>query len=133
MSLLGKELQTHMSRLSDSAAALERPCKPKEHGNELLELKTCATRMSLRNGFKTWSREQAESQRRMTLSPTCRSDWAIGAGRVRAGLGCGTFLDLQLEHGENCSTAEDTRSHHACVHAMLGCLKLADPGITTEP
>ena len=43
------------------------------------------------------------------------------------------FLDPQLEHGETCSTAEATRGHYACVHAALGGLKLADPGITTEP
>ena len=46
---------------------------------------------------------------------------------------CGSFLDPQLKHGETCSTAEATRSHYACVHAVLGGLKLADPGITAEP
>ena len=39
----------------------------------------------------------------------------------------------QLEHGETCSTAEATRGHYACVHAVLGGLTLADPGITAEP
>ena len=39
----------------------------------------------------------------------------------------------QLEHGETCSTAEVTREHYSCVHAVLGGLKLADPGITTKP
>ena len=43
-----------------------------------------------------------------------------------------TILDHQLEHGETCSTAEATRGHCACVHAVLGGLKLADPGITTH-
>ena len=33
---------------------------------------------------------------------------------------CGSFLDLQLEHGETCSTTEATRGHYACVHAVLG-------------
>ena len=46
---------------------------------------------------------------------------------------CGSFLDSQLEHGETCSTAEATRGHYACVHAVLGGLRLADPGINTEP
>ena len=53
-----------------------------------------------------------------------------GLGRCRL---CGSFLDPQLEHGEICSSAEATRGHYACVHAVLGELKLADPGITTEP
>ena len=46
---------------------------------------------------------------------------------------CGLFLDSQVEHGETCSTAEATRGHCACVHAVSGGVKLADPGITTEP
>ena len=45
---------------------------------------------------------------------------------------CGTFLDPQLEHGDICSTAEATRCHYACVHAVLGVVILADPGVT-EP
>ena len=57
--------------------------------------------------------------------------------RVWTGFGqcrlCGSFLDSQLEHGETCSPAEATRGHYACVHAVLGGLKLADAGITTEP
>ena len=39
----------------------------------------------------------------------------------------------QLEHGETCSNAEATRGHNASVHAVVFGLKLADPGITTEP
>ena len=31
------------------------------------------------------------------------------------------------------STAEASRGHYACVHALLGGLRLADPGITAEP
>ena len=46
---------------------------------------------------------------------------------------CGSFLDPQVEHGETCSTVEATRGHFACVHAVLGGLKLADPSISTEP
>ena len=42
---------------------------------------------------------------------------------------CGSFLHPQLEHGETCSTAEATRVHYACVHAV--CLGLRS--ITTEP
>ena len=32
-----------------------------------------------------------------------------------------------------CSTAEATRGHYACVDAVVCGMKLADPGITTEP
>ena len=46
---------------------------------------------------------------------------------------CGAFFDLQLEDGEFCSTAGATRGHHAYIHTILGGLKLADPGVTTEP
>ena len=49
-----------------------------------------------------------------------------GFGQCRL---CGSFLD----HGELCSTAEATQGHYACVHAVSGGLKLADPGVTTEP
>ena len=52
-----------------------------------------------------------------------------GCGECRL---CASFLDLQLEHGETCSTAEATRGHCACVHAVLGGLGLADPGIGTQ-
>ena len=44
---------------------------------------------------------------------------------------CVSFLDPQLENGETCSTAKATREHYACVHAVVGGLKLADPSITT--
>ena len=46
---------------------------------------------------------------------------------------CGSFLDPLLEHAESCSNAEATRRHYACVHAVVCGMKLADPGITTEP
>ena len=36
---------------------------------------------------------------------------------------CGSFLGAQLGHGETCSTAEATRGHCACVHAVLGGLR----------
>ena len=42
---------------------------------------------------------------------------------------CGSFLDPQLEHGETLSTAEATM----LASMQFGGLKLADPGITTEP
>ena len=44
-----------------------------------------------------------------------------------------SMLRLLLEHAETCSTAEVTRGHHACVHAVVCGMKLADPGIATEP
>ena len=69
----------------------------------------CVTNVQKRLGNRTWT----------------------GFGQCRM---CGSFLDPQIEHGEICSTAEASRGHYACVHAVLGELKLADdPGITTEP
>ena len=52
---------------------------------------------------------------------------------VWTGFGTRTSLDPQLEHGETYSTAEATRRHYACVHAVACGLKLVDPGIATEP
>ena len=72
------------------------------------------------------------SRRRTTVSPACRKDLARGRVQALVRTG-GSFLDPQFEHGETCSTAEATRGHHACVHAVLGGLLLADPGITTQP
>ena len=46
---------------------------------------------------------------------------------------CDSFLDPQVEHAETCSTAEATRGHYACVHAVVCGMNVADPGITTEP
>ena len=51
----------------------------------------------------------------------------VGGGQF---LCCGSFLDPQLEHAETCSTAEATRGHYECVHAVVCGMKLADPGIT---
>ena len=77
------------------------------------------------------TRVRAVSRRRTTTYiTTCRKDLATELGQCRL---CGSFFDPQLEHGETCSTAEATRQHYACAHAFLGGLKLADPGITTEP
>ena len=54
-----------------------------------------------------------------------------GFGQCRL---CGSLLDHQMEHCEICSAARSFPGHNACVHAVLGGLKLADdPGITTEP
>ena len=71
----------------------------------------------------------------MTTSPMYKKRLGLlaytGFGQCRL---CGSFLDSQLEHGETCSTtAEATPGHYACVHAVLGGLKLADPVITAEP
>ena len=46
---------------------------------------------------------------------------------------CGVPLDPKLRHSELCSTAEATRGHYACVRALVSGLRLADPGVTTEP
>ena len=42
-------------------------------------------------------------------------------------------MDRLWSVSTTCSTAEALWGHYACVHAVLGGLKLADPGITTEP
>ena len=39
---------------------------------------------------------------------------------------CSSFLDPQLEHAETCSSAEATRGHYACVHAVVSGMKLAE-------
>ena len=44
-----------------------------------------------------------------------------------------SVLRPQLEHAETCSNAEAAREHYACDHAVVCGMKLADPGITTEP
>ena len=54
----------------------------------------------------------------------------VGRGQCRC---CGSFLDPQLEHTETCSNSEATREHYACSDAVVCGMKLADPGITTEP
>jgi hypothetical protein len=46
---------------------------------------------------------------------------------------CERPVDTKLEHSELCSTAEATRGHYACVRALVDGLRLADPGVTTEP
>ena len=46
---------------------------------------------------------------------------------------CGAPLDTQLHHSENCSTAEATRGHYACVRVLVEGFRLADPATTTEP
>ena len=87
--------------------------------------------MSPASGFTTWTRVRAVASHRTTTSPTWKRDSAYtGPGQCRL---CGSFLDSHLEHGETCSTAEATRGHYACVHAVFGGLQLAEPGITTEP
>ena len=93
---------------------------------------TCAMLRSPTSGSTTWTRAREVSSRRTTTLPMCRKLgcrlW-VGGGQCRC---CGSFLDPKLEHAETCSTAEATRGHYACVHAVLCGMKLADPGITTE-
>ena len=38
-----------------------------------------------------------------------------------------------LEHSEICAIAEAKRGHYACVRALVDGVRLADPGVTTEP
>ena len=69
------------------------------------------------------------------LWPTCKKRLGNRRPRRRRRMSsvCGIVLDSHPEHCEMCSTAEATRGHHARVHAVLGGLKLADPGVTTAP
>ena len=46
---------------------------------------------------------------------------------------CGACLDPSLEHSEVCAIAEATKGHYACVRAVVEGLKVADPGLKTEP
>ena len=52
-----------------------------------------------------------------------------GFGQCRL---CGSILDHPTGI-QTCSTAEATRGHYACLQEYFDGLKLADPGITTEP
>ena len=95
-------------------------------------LRTCATLRSPTSGFTTWTRVWEVSWHRTITSPMCRKDSATESGWMQCPCR-GSFLDSQLEHAETCSTAEATREHHARVHAVVCGMKLADPGINTEP
>ena len=84
--------------------------------------------MSLASGSITWTHVRGRLHHQRTKE-TRQQDYT-GFGQCRL---CGAFLDSQLEHSETCSTAEATGRHYARVHAVLGRLRLADPGTTTEP
>ena len=106
---------------------------PRAPGNKRRGFKTCATRTSLTSGSTTWTPAREVFSRPHDFITNVQkrlgnTTWT-GFGQRRL---CGSFLDPQLEHGETCSTAEATRGHYGCVHAVLSGLKLADPG-TTEP
>ena len=83
--------------------------------------------------------EQGDNCRNRGVAQWARqsSEFAPDVHRSHTGFGecrlCGAFLDAQLEHDETCSSTEATWEHCACVYAVLGELRLVDPGITTEP
>ena len=82
--------------------------------------------MSPTHGFFRKTRVRAASSHRTTTSPKCKRDSATGPTRASVSAVCVDHSWTQLEHGEACSTAEATRGQYACVHAVLGGLKLAD-------
>ena len=103
-------------------------CWPMERGNRWRGSRSCATRESHSSGFY-----HLDACGGTVLAP---HNFIISVhkrlgNRSYAGFGechlCGSLLDAQLEHGENCSTAEATQGHHACVKAILGGLRLAQP------
>ena len=86
--------------------------------------------MSLTNGSTTsthvkevFSRTRLHHQRPDTAWQQFSAEYAVP---------CWTH-NLNTEKPAAPSIAEATRGHHACVRAVFGGLKLADPGITTEP
>ena len=96
-------------------------CWPMERGNRWRGSRSCATRESHSSGFY-----HLDACGGTVLAP---HNFIISVhkrlgNRSYAGFGechlCGSLLDAQLEHGENCSTAEATQGHHACVKAILG-------------
>ena len=46
---------------------------------------------------------------------------------------CDETLDPCLEHTECCALSEATLVHYAVVRAVVDGIRLADPGVTTEP
>ena len=69
------------------------------------------------------------------LTHDCITNVQKRLGRSWTGFGrriCGSFMDPQLEHGP-AAPPMPNRGHYACVRAVLGGLKLADPGIIMEP
>ena len=69
----------------------------------------------------------------MITLPMFRKDSATESGWEAVSAGAAVpFLGPQLEHAETCSNAEATREQHACVHAVVCGMKLADPSITGE-
>ena len=102
------------------------------------QLQAQLSRLSDRTRLRRFKHNSAH-QRCMTaitsIEALCHTqlshNW-LGNGAY-TGRQCGLFQESQLEHGETCSTTEANRGHNACVHAVLGGLKLADTGITTEP
>ena len=74
------------------------------------------------------------SLRRSTTSPMCKRDSATGRGRDSVNAVCVVLFWTPNSITEKLAVPlEATRRHCGCVHAVLGGLKLADPGITTEP
>ena len=126
--LSAPQLQAQLSRVSDRTRLRrsKKTCWPKEHGNSwqgvgdlchahvsrewLYHFDACAGSVPPPHDYIT------NVHRRLGN----RSYAGFGECRL-----CGSFADSQLEHGDTYGIAEATRGQYA--------VRLADPGITTEP
>ena len=97
-------------------------------------LRNMTFRNLIQSGQESWRLAVSTTSSGLASSPTYKTEPATEPGRawVSAAYAAHSWIS-QLEHGETCSAAEAIRWHDACVHAVLVGLKLADPGVTTEP
>ena len=103
-------------------------------GSRLRGSKTCAARRSLTSGSTTWTRAREVFLRRTTTLPMFRRDLATESGwEVASADAAVPSWTHNWKTQETCRNAEATRGHYACVRAVVCAMKLADPGITTEP
>ena len=57
----------------------------------------------------------------------------LGRALGNAAFARGSLLDPSFSTENSAAPANPLGRHYVCVHAVLGGLKLADPGVTTEP
>ena len=96
-------------------------------------MRTCATPRSPTSGFTTWTRAREVSLRRTTTLPMFGKDsatdlggrWPVPVPWLLPGPSVGARRNLQQRRSH--------AGHHACVHAVVCGVKLADLSITTEP
>ena len=108
--LSAPQLQTPLSWLSDRTRSRRSkdPCKPKRRGNAWRGLRTCVAHTSPTKLGRVFGSVLAPHDFLVNVQKALGNRGHISEGGCRL---CGTFL----------------------VHAMLGGLKLADSGVTTQP